>query len=50
MTDLDRINRQTSELRAETERLAKRKDGIYYGIAFVIALTALAVALVGLIK
>lgn len=50
MTDLDRINRQTSELRAETERLAKRKEGIYYALAFVIALTALVVALISLAK
>lgn len=50
MTDLDRINAQAGELRAETERLAKRKDGIYYALAFVIALTALAVALFGLTK
>lgn len=50
MTDLDRINTQTSELRAETERLAKRKDGIYYAFAFVIAVVALAVALISLAK
>lgn len=50
MNELDRINTQANELRVETERLAKRKDGIYHLIAFVIAITALAVALVSLAK
>lgn len=50
MTELDRINRQTNELRAETERLAKRKDGIYHTLAFAIAFVALAVALISLAK
>lgn len=50
MTDLDRINTQAGELKAETERLAKRKDGIYHTLAFVIAFVALAVALISLAK
>lgn len=45
MNELDRINTQTTELRKETERLAKRNDGVYYVIAFVIAIIALAMAL-----
>lgn len=49
MTDLDRINTQAGELKAETERLAKRKDGVYYTIAIIISLTALALALLSLL-
>lgn len=50
MNDPDRINRQTSELKAENERLAKRKDGIYYAISIFLALTALTIALFGLLR
>lgn len=50
MNELDRIDRQANELKAETERLAKHKDGIYHLIAFVIAFVALAVALISLAK
>lgn len=50
MTDLDRLKVQTDELRAETERLAKRNDGIYYAISIIISLMALVLAVVSLTK
>lgn len=50
MTDLDRLNAQIDELKAENERLAQRKDGIYYAISIIISLVAVAVALFALIK
>lgn len=50
MTDFDHINTQTKKLRAKTERLAQRKDGIYYAVSIIISLVAVAVALFALIK
>lgn len=45
MKEIDRINSQANELKAETEKLAKRNDNIYHIIAVVIAVTALVIAL-----